>query len=284
MKERNLRTKLTISTFLFAVGCADIRMADFDTAFSVENDNKIIAFVGRKIGIREFDPSRDDPDPADPDEIIIHMDSAFEARYEILELIHGKYDRRLIDFEAYDHYGVPSFSKPDVAMIFLVEENGRLYHYKYQWAPVHKTKDGRYAYCGDPYFDFDDDDRINVKRQPLQNIAFDPPVSIRVADSLIPKWEWKEYSEEEIRKNRSNVAEYYSPPVFEVRQGHAICKMGVYAPEIYRIENERVFLPRQRREACEIETNYNNSDWKNLEKSSALKACIQKKRAADISN
>ena len=43
--------------------------------------------------------------------IIIHMDAAFKARYEVLEKVHGSFDGKIIDFKAYDHYGFPPFAE-----------------------------------------------------------------------------------------------------------------------------------------------------------------------------
>ena len=91
--------------------------APFDNS-SLREDGHIIAFVGRKIFVRKddsFPPKRDE----NSDEIIIHLDSRYQVRYEIIDLIAGKYQGRIIDFHAYDHYGIPRFSRVENALIFI---------------------------------------------------------------------------------------------------------------------------------------------------------------------
>ncbi len=263
-------------------GCETNRITKFDNNFSIGGDDKLIAFVGRKVALKEFDPSRDDPKPMNEDEIIIHMDSAFEARYEILELVHGKYGEKLIDFEVYDHNGFPKFAKRDIAMLYVGELDGRLVHKKYQWDRVHRTKEGRYAYCGDPYYFLDEGERADVTPRPLQAIDFDPPVVIRISDELIPRREHDEYTDEEIEANRRQVSEIYAPPAFGIRNGIATCKMGVYPEELFRIKNETEFRPRERRRLCNIEVGFLPSDWNDPVKRQALEECLFDKKNRGI--
>lgn len=279
MARNTILKALFTAALILVASCANTRMANFDVRHVIENEDKTIAFVGRKIGIREFDPSRDDPVSDDPDEIIIYMDSAYEARYEILELVHGEYQSRIIDFEAYDHYGFPPFAKSDVALIYLVEDGGRLYHDKYQWDKVYRTKSGRYAACGDPYFWLDEEDLAEVERQPLTEVTFAPAVTVNIVDELKAASDPDLFSLEEIAANREKIETYYAAPVFEVRRGIAKCKMGAYPDELYRIQYETVIRPRTRLEECESKVGYDDDDWQNEEIKAALDACIDYERS-----
>lgn len=266
----------TLRMFILAVlasACATTTaLEDFDNAYAIEGDDKTLAFVGRKVKVAQMIGSDNDPD-------VIVMDLGFAARYEILELVHGAYDRRFIDFEAYDHYGYPRFAKEDVAMIYVAEREGGLYHRKYQWDPVRRTKDGRYAYCGDRYLTLSEEERRDVVRRPIEPLEFARPVVVSISAQMIPKARRADYDAEAIEENRAEVKAFYSAPAFDVKGDRAICKLGVYADELYRIRNEAVFNPERRRAACEKETGYAPANWQNKEKRAAVEACVAEKRA-----
>lgn len=263
------------STTLMVSGCATTALEDFDNAYSLTGPDKTLAFIGRKIEVAQMVGGAEDPN-------VFVMDLGFAARYEILEMVHGDYDRRFIDFEAYDHYGYPAFARPDIAMIYVAEHDGRLYHRKYQWDPVNQTRDGRYAFCGDRYMKLDEYERAEVTKRPLQPLEFARPIVVSISGQMIPKERRADYDEEDIERNRAEVKAFYSEPAFKVRGDRAVCKMGVYADELYRIKYETMFLPEKRRAACEKETGYLSKDWQNKEKTAAVEACIAEKKSKEI--
>ena len=67
----------------------------------------MLVFIGQKL---EVNPLYDEKDI---------MDGKFLAKYRILENICGDYSRDTISFIAYDHYGMPAFSKFENVMLFL---------------------------------------------------------------------------------------------------------------------------------------------------------------------
>ena len=158
---------------LVASGCATATLKDFDNAYTIDGADKVLAVVGRKVAVEQVLPLPRESE--NEDEIVIVMDEAFAARYEILELVHGAYDRRFVDFAAFDHYGYPKFARPEIVMVYLQEYDGKLFHWKYQWDPVHRTKDGRYAYCGDRSL-FTEDAMREDRRQLVGLRAFDERV------------------------------------------------------------------------------------------------------------
>lgn len=267
---------------LFSVillGCAVDPLRDFDNTYSIVGDDKVIAFVGRKIAVTQI---MEEPVATSSDEITIKLDLGFLVRYEILELVHGNYPKKAIDFEAYDHYGFPRFAVSDVAMIYVVEHEGRLFHRKYQWDAVSKTKDGRYAACGDPYADLDEEELADVERRALDRIDFVPAVSFHVSDELKRKTDPERYSPEEIAANCKAVEAYFAPPVFDRRGDVAICKMGVFPDELYRIRYEADFRPAALRDVCKSETGFTDDDWMDVQKKAAVEACVNEKRAKGL--
>ncbi len=267
---------------LFSVilsGCAVDPLGDFDNSYSIGGDDKVIAFVGRKISVAQL---LEEPAEHGGDEVVINLDIGFAARYRILELVHGAYAGDTIDFVAYDHYGFPRFAEPDVAMVYVAEHEGRLFHRKYLWDAVSKTKDGRYAACGDPYANLDEEELAEVERRPLEEIDFDPPVTVRISDELKSVSDRDRYSTEEVAQKREEIEAYYSTPVFDVKSGVATCKMGVYPDELYRIRYETVIRPRARRNMCEDEVGFTGADWMNEQKKAAVEACVNEKRAKGL--
>lgn len=113
------------------------RLIYSSAAFSKE-DKGLRIFVGSKISMEPFEPKY-------PDGTTI-SDNAFNAKYRIIQAIYGKYKTDTIEFEVYDHYGVPGFSTFDNVLLYVSEgENGKLYHEKYMYSPVYLTKGGRWA-------------------------------------------------------------------------------------------------------------------------------------------
>ncbi len=261
-----------------AAGCAATALEDFDNRYTVAGPDKVIAFVGRKVEVARIVSPADDA-AADDGSILISLDLGFAARYEILELVHGAYDRPFIDFEAYDHYGFPRFADPAIAMLYLVEYEGGLFHWKYQWDPVHKTKDGRYAFCGDRYAQLDDEEKSDIASRPLQPLAFDRPVVVKISDRMIPKERRRDYDKEAIERNRAEISGFYSEPAFKVRGDLATCEMGVYADELFRIKNETLFLPERRLEMCEADLRITGDHPFDSKEAKAIRACVARLKA-----
>lgn len=104
----------------------------------------LLVFVGQKISLTEQPPSRCDN--------CMIMDVHYAARYRILDTVYGNYRGSTIDFEVYDHYGVPAFSTYDTVLLFVSRQpDGSWVHEKYQFYDLYKGVDGEWYGCGDPY-------------------------------------------------------------------------------------------------------------------------------------
>lgn len=101
-----------------------------DTTNEIERNNTLFVFVGEKINVT--------PIPHKPDHGV-------KAKYRILQHIYGKYNKAVIEFEAYDHYGLPEFTKYKTVLLFVSQYEGKFYQEKYMFDPLAKTKDGRWA-------------------------------------------------------------------------------------------------------------------------------------------
>src|SRR5262249_48622017 len=117
-------------------------VAAASNAFAEESLNAkrdLLVFVGKRLSVV--------PKPTKE----LAFDSKFEARYQDLQVVYGRYDAATITFTAFDHYGRPPFAKYDTALLFVARYKGQFYHEKYQYFPVYPTADGRWAGCGDPW-------------------------------------------------------------------------------------------------------------------------------------
>lgn len=81
----------------------------------------------------------------------ILMDGKFKASYKVLKNVYGKFPQNTISFFAFDHYGIPKFSKYENVLLFIGEYCNELFHTKYQFFDVYKTKNGKWATPGNPY-------------------------------------------------------------------------------------------------------------------------------------
>jgi hypothetical protein len=101
--------------------------------YGKKDNNKLFVFVGQKIWIKPL-PSRQ-----------YSFNNGFKAKYLILEKVFGNFLADTIEFVAYDHYGIPDFSKFKNVLLYVSADSGTYYQQKYMYNDVYKTQDGRWA-------------------------------------------------------------------------------------------------------------------------------------------
>jgi hypothetical protein len=109
--------------------------------YGISDTTRLFAFVGEKISVEPIPSQRGS------------MDNCFKAKYVILKRVYGNFSNDTIEFIAYDHYGIPPFSKFKNALLYVSADSGTYYHQKYMYNDVYKTNDGRWAgtYASDDY-------------------------------------------------------------------------------------------------------------------------------------
>jgi hypothetical protein len=168
----------------------------------------LIAIIGKRIDVRRVEHKSDQ----------IPFDTEYLVMAEVLEVVFGSYSKKEITFSSYVHIGPAAFEKNEFGLVYVSEEEGRLVQQKYLFQPVYPTNDGRWASCGDPYFAISNVHRHGVK---AEAVAFRPPVIFNTA-SL----------------SKANAERKYSEPFFRHREGEAICLLGNYPPELFRVMKE----------------------------------------------
>lgn len=178
----------------------------------MENPNvegKLLVIVGEKVSVN----------------VLPHeggsLDGKFLATYIIKELVCGKYSRDTISFIAYDHYGYPGFSDYKNAMLFLSDYDSVIYHQKYQFFDVYKTKDGRWAssYQTDDYWRSSE-----VKPVPIE---FTEEVSYNITGG-----------------KKKLIKQYYPEPYFRLTKEKAIAVWGNYVPELFQLKKDGILKAR----------------------------------------
>lgn len=202
----NLYFVLSIMMFLLA--------SSIDCKAQREPDS-LIVIVGERIAVEKFEPVRSKNQ--------ILMDEAFRAEYKVLGNVFGKFAGDTCRFVAYDHYGVPAFSKYKHVLLFLSYYDGKLYHEKYQYFDIYKTRNGRWASCGDPHrFDkAHPGDVVAVK------LKFDKPVTSDLSGM----------KEEQVKR-------FFPEQFYEIKGGKAYCRKGAYVEQLFEIKRDGVLEAR----------------------------------------
>lgn len=182
----------------------------------------LFVFVGEKISVEEFEQKLEEGEVA--------MDAGFKAKYKIVERVYGDYSGKTIEFEAYDHYGYPSFAEYKHALLFVSKHKGEYFHQKYQYYDVYKTKSGKWASCGDPYR-FDEYHRKNVE---IINLNFEEPLYIDL----------KKYGDES-RYSEEFIKEVFVEPYFKVQENKAECLKGSYVDTLFEVKKNGVLKARE---------------------------------------
>ncbi|MGN7918824.1 hypothetical protein [Lysobacter antibioticus] len=187
--------------------------------FSVEaaEQENLIVFVGEKLSVEQFGPvlGKD----------VLLMDAAFKAKYRVEQLVYGEYDGDTIEFEAYDHHGVPPFSRFPHALLFVSRDGNRLYHQKYQYYPVFRAPSGAWFGCG-PVGERDSEDRRGIAEArpiPWDSDAYHP---------LEPGWSSKDRRKLFAREH------------FRIDGDKAYCLTGSPVDELFEVKKRTVLKAR----------------------------------------
>ena len=249
--------RLVLFALCLLVAAPAWSQSDFDNTRGATGSGEVLAFVGERISVERNNP------PPEPD--VIYLDGRYAARYRVKDVLRGTYVGETIDFYAYDHYGMPRFSKEDgpiVLYLYDTKENGWI-HSKYLYTVVHPVRGGGWAVC-DTVFDEQDGERVpNPRPQPID---FDPPLKanwekeLRDADAEVKaRLEWaRKPSDEDILELRKEIAQenqelrdYYAGDVFETTNEGAVCRLGLPIDAVLDHTYETRFRMGEIEEVCD---------------------------------
>lgn len=173
-----------------------------------------VAFVGEHISMREIESASDVPP----------FNFEFQAKYRIIDVVHGSYDAPEIDFFVHDHHGNPEFSKYETVLLYVSRYGEFWIHEKYQFDPVYPTVSGEWSGCGDPYAR---ESAVHQGDVAPTNVHFDPPVRFDISSLELPEAERK-----------------YPKRFFLHGRRAAICYAGAPAHALFEIKRDGVLTAR----------------------------------------
>jgi hypothetical protein len=204
----------------------------FSKVFGQVRKDSLYVFVGKKIEVRAVPEKRekelvdttiDGTDTIYSTHRVINMDAKFIAKYKILQLMYGSFKSDTIEFVAYDHFGIPAFSKHENVLLFIFNRNGHLYHERYQYFPVYKTKDDRWAGAYQPSL-YEEDSTTAIRPE---RIDFKKQVSFNIKG-----------------REQSDIKESFPEPYFKIVSNKAIAIWGNYVEELFELEKQAVLKDR----------------------------------------
>ena len=178
-------------------------------------NSKYFVFVGEKISVTAVPPKKGE----------VPFDGQFLAKYRVVEPYRGSYDGTEIELTVYDHYGVPPFASYQHVLLYVELHDGKYYHAKYQYSPLYKTKDGRWASSYAAY-DYGHEYNRQTAIKP-EVIDFLKPVEIDVSS----------YEEGDLKK-------WFPEPYFRFVGRKAIAVYGNYVPELFLLKQNGVLKAR----------------------------------------
>lgn len=187
---------------------------------------EVLAFVGRKIALDKMNhpPSEKGSDGS----VVIYLDSVFEARYEVLQVVHGDYRHKQISFQAFDHYGVPAFSKYDVVLLYVVRVPGEGWtHVKYQFSPLFEAPPYGWTGCGGELEDAVE--RLAARGVSTVRGLRAVPVDFQPEAVIdLPQMDRRWFK--------------IAPPHFEARGDKVVCKDGARLQDLFAVAREGVLM------------------------------------------
>lgn len=196
--------------------------------------DSLVVFVGEKIEVTDWTKEKQ---PYSIDTIIngndtdyvehysVSMDSKYIARYKVLELIHGTYQKDTIEFIVYDHYGTPAFSQYQTVLLFVSHHKGKLYHQKYQYFDLYPTDENKWA---SPYSvtDYNHSYKEEITVKP-EKISFKDEVSYPIG-----------------RMTTEQIQRLFPEPYYRIKNGKAVAVYGNHVKELFILKQQTILKAR----------------------------------------
>lgn len=179
--------------------------------FANENKDNLFVFVGQKISVTEAANQDSCLEKVGTRCVKITLDGKLDAKYRVIESVHGVSPGPVINFYLYNHYGRPDFANYKYALIFVSKNEENFVSEKYRNYEVYRTRDGKWATCGENV----------VSSAKLLEIQFQPAIYHDISH----------YSDQ-------YVEELFPASIWRRDGDKIFCRQGVYVDELYRIEIE----------------------------------------------
>jgi hypothetical protein len=148
---------------------------------------------------------------------VISMDSKSKSKYKILKKFTQNLNFDTIDFVSYDHFSKVKYDEFQNVLLFVGKYCDSLIHQKYQYQPVYKMENGKWA---SPIFEEYDSTKRKSDKQP-HKVKMAEPITISRYNSY--------------RK----LEEIYKEPYFEIKNGKVYMLYGFYPEDLIKDNEEK---------------------------------------------
>jgi len=183
--------------------------------YGTDDSNQLFVFVGEKLSL--------EPLPHEQ----YSMDKGFKAKYVILKKVYGNFSHDTIEFVAYDHYGIPPFSKFKNVLLYVSADSGTYYHQKYMYNDVYKTKSGRWAGA----YSWGDYKHAYNKHTQIK------PIEIDFVERVV-------YPTKVINDRGNQLRYSYPKPYFKIVGDSAIAIYGNFVEELFALKRTGILTAR----------------------------------------
>ena len=179
------------------------------------------AFVGRLISIEEIQPPPCQPSADGHCTTPVSFDTGYEARYRVVQRVSGQLDGDEVHISIHSHRGYPAMALHPHALLFVGQHEGKNFLHRYQGYPVHATKDGGWAHCGD----------ADTRRDDA------PSRALRAQDFAVDFGSAAQLAEDADH-------EKYPLDAFKVENDRIVCPRGIALDDLYELVRNGVMKAR----------------------------------------
>lgn len=181
-----------------------------------EKNPEIFIFIGKKINVSPVNQPdcytiETDPRTQTNFEILnTSMDSKFKSKYKITKKISKNINFEIIDFVSYDHASRVRYDEFENVLLFVGKYCNELIHKKYQYEPVYKMKNGKWA--SPVCWEFDTSKRKSNKEPHKVDMA--EPITVPQIQSY------------------QKLEDVYRAPYYEIKKGKVYMLYGYYPEDL----------------------------------------------------
>lgn len=168
----------------------------------IEKSPELYIFIGEKIDVN----SASQPNYCNR----VSMDSKSKSKYKILKKMTNNLNFDTINFVSYDHFSKVQYDEFQNVLLFVGKYCDELIHQKYQYQPVYKMKNGKWA---SPIFEEYDSTKRKSEKQP-HKVKMAEPITISRYNSC--------------RK----LEDVYKEPYFKIKKGKVYMLLGYYPEDL----------------------------------------------------
>ncbi|WP_298119415.1 hypothetical protein [Flavobacterium sp.] len=170
----------------------------------IEKKPELYIFIGKKIDVSYASQ----PNYCN----LISMDSKFKSKYKILKSFTNNFNSDTIEFVSYDHFSKVKYDEFENVLLFVGKYCDSLIHKKYQYQPVYKTKNGKWA---SPIFEEYDSTKRKCEKEPHK---------VKMAEPIIIS----RYN------SHGKLEDIYKKPYYKIKKGKVYMLYGYYPEDFIK--------------------------------------------------